>query len=547
LRNNPLLTINHDQSAGVRRELFMKKISALILISLSLSVMASPICVAPGLSIPDNNPAGINSDIVSSESGAIASLEMSLDITHTWVGDLIINLTHVESGTSIELVNRANGVDATFGCSSENIQTGVNDDAPVSLQEDCVDGGQAVAYPEPAYTPNNPLATFIGEAVSGTWRLNVSDNAGDDHGTLNEWCLLPTVETHSIGGTVSGLEGSGLVLQNNGGDDLAVAANGAFSFATELAGGEEYVVTVAVQPQSPLQTCTVSNGTGTVTTANVTDIEVTCVTETFSIGGLISGLEGSGLVLQNNGGDDLAVAANGSFSFATELEEGEGYAVTVSVQPENPLQICTVSNATGTVATADITDIDVTCVTETFGVGGTVSGLEGSGLVLQNNGGDDLTVAANGAFAFATELADGSGYSVTVSVQPSNPLQTCSVSNGSGTVNGADVTTVEVTCQVQTFTIGGTLSGLTGSLVILQNNGTDDLPIVEDGPFTFDSALDQGESYNVTILLQPEDPLEACVVDNGSGTVGSSNVDDVLVTCEVRPAEIFQDRFEQPD
>ncbi len=73
-----------------------------------------------------------------------------------------------------------------------------------------------------------------------------------------------------------------------------------------------------------------------------------------------------------------------------------------------------------------------------------MSGLAGAGLVLRNNGGDDLAVASNGAFTFATSLTSGSTYSVTVATQPSG--QTCSVSNGSGTVAGANVTNVAVAC-----------------------------------------------------------------------------------------------------
>ncbi len=83
---------------------------------------------------------------------------------------------------------------------------------------------------------------------------------------------------------------------------------------------------------------------------------------------------------------------------------------------------------------------------ETFTVGGNVSGLAGTGLILQNNAGDDLPIAANGSFIFATPLAVGSPYLVTVLTQPTNPGQTCSVTNGSGTVTGSDVTNIAVTC-----------------------------------------------------------------------------------------------------
>lgn len=81
----------------------------------------------------------------------------------------------------------------------------------------------------------------------------------------------------------------------------------------------------------------------------------------------------------------------------------------------------------------------------TYSVGGTVSGLTGSGLVLQNNAADDLPITADGPFTFSTELADAAGYAVTVSTQPTG--QTCSVSNGSGTIAAADVISVVVNCM----------------------------------------------------------------------------------------------------
>ena len=67
--------------------------------------------------------------------------------------------------------------------------------------------------------------------------------------------------------------------------------------------------------------------------------------------------------------------------------------------------------------------------TTSFTVGGTVSGLSGT-VVLQDNGGDNLSVTANGSFTFATKVASGSAYSVTVKTNPSG--QTCTVTSGSG-------------------------------------------------------------------------------------------------------------------
>jgi len=78
-----------------------------------------------------------------------------------------------------------------------------------------------------------------------------------------------------------------------------------------------------------------------------------------------------------------------------------------------------------------------------YTVGGTVSGLVG-GLVLQNDVGDDLSISSDGTFTFSTALYDGDTYRVTVLTPPSG--QACSITNASGTISGANVTDVTVTC-----------------------------------------------------------------------------------------------------
>jgi N-acetylneuraminic acid mutarotase len=79
---------------------------------------------------------------------------------------------------------------------------------------------------------------------------------------------------------------------------------------------------------------------------------------TYTVGGNVSGLTGSGLVLQNNGGNNLPVAASGNFTFTTALNSGTTYNVTVLTQPSG--QSCTVTDASGT-ATANITTVQVAC------------------------------------------------------------------------------------------------------------------------------------------------------------------------------------------
>src|SRR5262249_38916127 len=97
----------------------------------------------------------------------------------------------------------------------------------------------------------------------------------------------------TIGGSVTGLTGSGLVLQNNSGDSLNITADGSFTFKTAVTGA--YAVTVLAQPASPNQICTVANGSGTAS-ANVTNVAVTCVLA-YTIGGTVNGLVGTGMVV----------------------------------------------------------------------------------------------------------------------------------------------------------------------------------------------------------------------------------------------------------
>ena len=88
--------------------------------------------------------------------------------------------------------------------------------------------------------------------------------------------------TYTIGGTVAGLTGQGLILRNGNGDSLSVSASGSFIFPTALSRGASYDVSVAMQPSAPGQTCVVMSGSGVVSTANVTDVAVICATGPFT-------------------------------------------------------------------------------------------------------------------------------------------------------------------------------------------------------------------------------------------------------------------------
>lgn len=256
----------------------------------------------------------------------------------------------------------------------------------------------------------------------------------------------------------------------------------------------------------------------------------------FTISGSITGLAGTGLVLLNNGTTQLSITALGSFVFGTTVASGGTYNVTVMTQPSNPTQTCAVTNGTGT-ATANVTNITVNCTTNpvTATIGGTLSGLvTNSSVILQDNGGDSLTLTANGAFTFKTPVTGADVYLVTVATQPVGPNQICTVTGGSG-VATANVTTVAVNC-VLSYSIGGTVTGLVGTGLILQNSSDNEqLPIAAangNQPFTFKNLVPTGTAYAVTIFAEPTVPTQACVITTGTGTgTATANVTNVAIVC----------------
>jgi hypothetical protein len=240
-------------------------------------------------------------------------------------------------------------------------QTGRN---PVSRNQDRFGG---------AWRPRAPVA-----AAPRTLRLNhlieLAFRSGPLRGIMAAICVTLVAacggssggsapSMYTIGVSVSGLSGSGLVLQLSTGGTLVVAADGNATFATAVAAGTSYKVTVKTQPSSPTQTCTVANGSGTIGSANVTGIAITCVTASYTVGVTVSGLSGSGLVLQLNGGNNLSITANGNAAFPAAVSSGATYAVIVKAQPTLPAQTCSVANGSGTISAANVTNVSITCVT----------------------------------------------------------------------------------------------------------------------------------------------------------------------------------------
>jgi hypothetical protein len=159
------------------------------------------------------------------------------------------------------------------------------------------------------------------------------------------------------------------------------------------------------------------------------------------------------------------LSADGSFAFTEKFLTTDTYALEVQSQPAG--QICTISNGSGTFSTTNIANVDVDCV-NTYSIGGVVTGLTAPSIVLQNNGGDNLTISANGAFIFSGRGLETDNYSITVLTQPSPATSHCTVTNASGTISSSNISNITVTCQANlklfaTAAYDGNHGGISGA------------------------------------------------------------------------------------
>ncbi len=111
----------------------------------------------PSLVIPDDTVAGVESELTVVDGGVVSALQLDVDITHTYVGDLEVTLTGPD-GTSVKVHGRSGG-------SADHLITSYRSE----------DGGR--------------LEPFVGTSVAGVWRLSARDLAGLDVGKLNRWKL----------------------------------------------------------------------------------------------------------------------------------------------------------------------------------------------------------------------------------------------------------------------------------------------------------------------------------------------------------------------
>ena len=180
-------------------------------------------------------------------------------------------------------------------------------------------------------------------------------------------------------------------------------------------------------------------------------------------------------------------------------------------------------------------NVNVTCATNTFSVGGTVTGLLGiAGSCFMNNGGNDLHVPGDGAFAFTEELASDSDYNVQSArgTRRIRPRRAASSANRGTVEHRRDVTSVPSAAAPANFTVGGTITDLGGHRPRASEQRRR-RPAHRCGrsSFEFQTAVPSGAPYNVTVAAQPTGPAQQCDAANDSGTVTNANVSSVQINC----------------
>ena len=153
-------------------------------------------CSAPNQPIPPGDPNGVSDTIsIFPFGGTLANLDIQVDISHTWVGDLNVYLENELTGTTVQLVSTPGGE----LCSGDDMHVFLDDEASLNVQNECQNDPSPAYTDGASYQPFEGLSAFSGEDILGNWTLTVEDiYAPLDDGTFEQWCLIPTYEPSSL-------------------------------------------------------------------------------------------------------------------------------------------------------------------------------------------------------------------------------------------------------------------------------------------------------------------------------------------------------------
>ena len=160
--------------------------------SWTVDPLVGPVCTTyTSTDIPKSLPvdtASVTSSLSVSANGTITDVDLSVDMEHDWVGDLIFTLIHQETGTSVTAMDQPGVSGSSTGedsCAGYDVSVVLDDEASTSVESQCAMTDPAI---NGTFSPNNPLSAFDGESANGTWTLRVEDAfVEEDGGTLTSW------------------------------------------------------------------------------------------------------------------------------------------------------------------------------------------------------------------------------------------------------------------------------------------------------------------------------------------------------------------------
>ncbi len=343
-----------------------------------------------------------------------------------------------------------------------------------------------------------------------------------------------TATTYTIGGTISGLSASGLVLAD--GSQTVSPASGAasFTFPTAVDSGTNYSVTVSTQPSG--QTCTVTNGSGTVSSASVTSVAVSCAATTYS--GAFIDAPAQGLTYSASpSGLTGTTDASGAFRF----QAGDTVTFSLGVGGSNVLNLGSVAPAAPSSGTAELfvltlaNGIQVAQVLQSLNYGsGSAMNVSGITLPAADTSNLNIYVSTGGTVLPAgdsTDLQMLAQAQQDATVNGATPTSTTFVDSGGASVT-ATITALAQTVSGLSTSGTVTLSSLLpGSVVFSQS-----LNVSSGGTSSIDYSIDYFNTNGsiAAVSSNPDDPINQDTTTyttsgNVLTTVNSTETDTITV------------------
>lgn len=290
------------------------------------------------------------------DSSEIFDVDIWTDISHTWTGDLQMNVTSPNGGgTNVVLFDRpgtAAAAGAPFGCNGNNILVTFDDESanPPLENDTCGNNPAFSGTHQPHNASPNDLSAFDTEDPNGTWDFVLTDAANQDTGTLNEVCLTVAYAAVNLDKWVS----------------TNATCSDTIDTLTVAPGTDVYYCYTASNPST--ETFTINGGDATDDQGHdISALETTYSqndTQTTVVGPLVAGTDVPVGTTVNNA---QVIATFATANFTGTLTTGEAASLTVSDPTLNTSTKTVVDLNGGSVDPGDILEYTIT-ITETAGV-----------------------------------------------------------------------------------------------------------------------------------------------------------------------------------